>query len=128
MTKRALVVDDSRAMRSILAGILRELDYVVEDAGDGAAALEKLDREGPFDLALVDWNMPEMSGYDVVKAVRAERRFDSLRLVMVTTETELLRVSEALDAGADEYIMKPFNQEMLLEKLMLLGIEAENPQ
>ncbi len=126
MTRRALVVDDSRAMRSILAGILKTLDFEVEDAGDGAAALEKLDREGPYDLALIDWNMPEMSGYDVVKAVRSQHRFDSLPLVMVTTETELSRVSEALDAGADEYIMKPFNREMLLEKLVLLGIEAES--
>ncbi len=125
MTKKALVIDDSRAMRTILSGILGELGYEVQGAEDGGRALEILNAGGLFDLALVDWNMPQMTGYDFVLEVRKETRFNDLRLVMVTTETEVSRMSDALEAGADEYIMKPFNKEMLLEKLMLLGIEAE---
>ncbi|MCK5378561.1 MAG: response regulator [Acidobacteria bacterium] len=125
MTKKALVIDDSRAMRTILSGILGELGYEVEGAEDGGQALLILNSGGPFDLALVDWNMPQMTGYDFVCEVREEPRFADLRLVMVTTENEISRMSEALEAGADEYIMKPFNKEMLLEKLMLLGIEAD---
>ncbi len=125
MTKKALVIDDSRAMRTILSGILDELGYEVEGAEDGGRALEILNAGELFDLALVDWNMPQMSGYEFVCEVRKESCFADLRLVMVTTETEVARMSEALEAGADEYIMKPFNKDMLLEKLMLIGVEAD---
>ncbi len=125
MTKRALVIDDSRAMRTILTSILGELGYEVEGAEDGECALEALKSGGQFDLALVDWNMPQMTGYDFVCQIRRDSRFADLRLVMVTTETEISRMSDALNAGADEYIMKPFSKDMLLEKLMLLGIEGD---
>ena len=125
MTKKALVIDDSRAMRTILSGILGDLGFEVVGAEDGGRALDILLAGEIFDLALVDWNMPQMSGYDFVLRVREEPRFADLRLVMVTTETEVSRMADALEGGADEYIMKPFNKDMLLEKLMLLGIEAE---
>ncbi len=121
--KKALVVDDSRAMRSILEGIVSGLGYEVEHAADGGQALTMLRGGRQYDLALVDWNMPEMTGIEFVRAVRGEPGFDALRIVMVTTETEVARMSNALEAGADEYIMKPFTKEMLLEKLTLLGIE-----
>lgn len=123
MTRRALVVDDSRAMRTILGGILGELGFEVANAADGAQALAELHDSGPFELALVDWNMPQMSGLELVEEVRSEPAFADLRLVMVTTETEMERVSEALEAGADEYIMKPFNKDMLVEKLTVLGLD-----
>jgi len=119
---RALVIDDSRAMRSILAGILDDLEFEVEQADDAEKAYEVLKADDGFDLALVDWNLPAMSGLDLVKLVRQRQELAGLRLMMVTTETELARVREALEAGADEYIMKPFDKEMLLEKLNLLGI------
>lgn len=119
---RALVIDDSRAMRSILAGILEDLEFEVEQAADAEMAYEVLKADDGFDLALVDWNLPAMSGLDLVKLVRQRPELAGLRLMMVTTETELARVREALEAGADEYIMKPFDKEMLLEKLNLLGI------
>jgi two-component system chemotaxis response regulator CheY len=119
---RALVIDDSRAMRSILAGILGNLEFEVEQAADAEMAYEVLQADHGFDLALVDWNLPAMSGLELVKLVRQRRELAGLRLMMVTTETELSRVREALEAGADEYIMKPFDKEMLLEKLNLLGI------
>ena len=126
MAKRALVIDDSRAMRTILGGILTDLGFTVTDAEDGERALETLRRCGPFELALVDWNMPLMSGFDFVCVVRRDSEFDGMRLMMVTTETEIERMADALEAGADEYIMKPFSKEMLLEKLKLLGIGPEN--
>jgi len=121
---RALVIDDSRAMRSILTGILEEIGFEVEQAKDAEDALSLLEEHESFDLALVDWNLPEMNGLDLVKAVRNMTDLKNLRLMMVTTETQLARVREALIAGADEYIMKPFDKEMLLEKLTLLGIDG----
>ena len=119
---RALVIDDSRAMRSILTGILDDLEFEVEQAADAEAAYEVLRADHGFDLALVDWNLPSMSGLDLVRLLRQQTELAGMRLMMVTTETELARVREALEAGADEYIMKPFDKEMLLEKLTLLGI------
>ncbi len=119
---RALVIDDSRAMRSILTGILDDLEFEVEQAADAEKAYEVLLADHGFDLALVDWNLPAMSGLDLVRLLRQQTALAGMRLMMVTTETELARVREALEAGADEYIMKPFDKEMLLEKLTLLGI------
>lgn len=111
-------------MRSILKSIVSGLGYDVEQAADGGQALTMLRGEHRYDLALVDWNMPEMTGIEFVRAVRHEPDFDGLRIIMVTTETEVDRMSNALEAGADEYIMKPFTKDMLLEKLTLLGIES----
>ena len=128
MAKRALVIDDSRAMRTILGGILSDLGFEVTDAEDGKRALELLRSEDPFELALVDWNMPLMSGFEFVCAVRGDSSFDGVCLVMVTTETEVERMTDALEASADEYIMKPFNKDMMVEKLKLLGIEPEVDQ
>jgi len=122
---RTLVIEDSRAMRSILAGILGEVGFEVTLAADAEEALEVLDNDAYFELALVDWNLPAMSGLDLVKEIRSRPKHDDIRLMMVTTETELARGQEALEAGADEYIMKPFDKEMLLEKLALLGIDID---
>jgi len=122
---RALVIDDSRAMRSILRGILDSLDFDVIEAADGRRAVEILAEDQEFDLALVDWNLPEMSGLEIVTEVRKDPRLAAIRLLMVTTETEIERVTQALQAGADEYIMKPFNRDMLLDKLVMLGIPVD---
>ena len=122
---RALVIDDSRAMRSILRGILASLDFEVVEASDGRQAVEILTEDQNFNLALVDWNLPELSGLEVVKEIRKDRRLAGMSLLMVTTETEFKRVTQALQAGADEYIMKPFDREMLLDKLVILGIPVE---
>ncbi len=119
---RALVLDDSRAMRFILRQILKELGFDVLEAADGRQGLERLKEMGKADLALVDWNMPEMNGFQFVRAVRAERAYDDMPLMMVTTETEIASVSAALDVGANEYVMKPFTREMIKEKLTMLGI------
>ncbi|MCP4901306.1 MAG: response regulator [bacterium] len=123
---RALIIDDSRAMRTILGNILEEIGFEVVQAGDGQEALTCLKANPNLDLALVDWNLPVMSGFEFVEAVRADEEFADLKLMMVTTETELKRVSRALDAGANEYIMKPFTKEMLLDKLALIGVDPSN--
>ena len=126
MAQLALVIDDSRAMRTILSGILTELDFDVVQAGDGQEALETLERTPDVDVALVDWNLPVMSGLEFVREVRSKPEWNSLRLMMVTTETELKRITLALDAGANEYIMKPFTKEMLLDKLAMIGFDASS--
>jgi two-component system chemotaxis response regulator CheY len=118
----ALVIDDSRAMRAILGQILRQIGFDVSDAGNGRVALEELQRQGWFDLALVDWNMPEMNGFDFVRAVRTDRAYDDMRLVMVTTEAEHAQMLRALEAGADEYVTRPFTRETIVEKLELMGM------
>ncbi len=122
---RALVIEDSRAMRSILAGILGDSGFEVTLAADAEEALMILEDDQEFELALVDWNLPAMSGLDLVITIRQRPTLGGIKLMMVTTETQLGRVREALEAGADEYIMKPFDREMLLEKLVLLGIEVD---
>ena len=119
---KALVIDDSKAMRSILKRILKDLGFEVFEAANGQEGLERLAKVGAPDLALVDWNMPEMNGLEFVRAVRSDPAYNNLRLMMVTTETETERVAAALEAGANEYIMKPFPKDALIEKLAMLGI------
>jgi two-component system chemotaxis response regulator CheY len=119
---RALVVDDSRAMRLILTRALQEGGCDVVQAGNGREALSAL-ADGPLpDVALVDWNMPVMNGLDLVEAVRREPAYDGVQLVMVTTENESSQVMRALEAGAQEYIFKPFTTESVLGKLAMLGL------
>jgi two-component system chemotaxis response regulator CheY len=110
-------------MRMILKQILKEIGFEVAEAGNGREALERLKQVDKTDLALVDWNMPEMNGFEFVCAVRAERTYDSLKLMMVTTESEMSQVVKALEAGANEYVMKPFTKDVIREKLAILGIE-----
>ena len=121
----ALVVDDSRAVRMILRGMLREAGYETIEAGHGGEALAILADRPEATLALVDWNMPIMDGLAFVRAVRARAEFHALRILMVTTETEPAQVAAALTAGADEYLMKPFAKEALFAKLSLMDCLAE---
>jgi two-component system, chemotaxis family, chemotaxis protein CheY len=121
--KKAMIVDDSRAMRMILRKTLTELGYEVCDAGNGEEALSQLAQQGPsLSLLLVDWNMPGMCGLDLVKAVRADARYAAIPLIMVTTETEIQHISEALEAGANEYVMKPFTKDVLDDKLHSMNL------
>jgi two-component system chemotaxis response regulator CheY len=120
---RAMIVDDSRAMRSRLRKMLSELGCDTCEAGNGQEALALLEKEGAsLSFMLVDWNMPVMCGIDLVKAMRSDQRYSSITLIMVTTETEIERISQALEAGANEYVMKPFTKEMIGEKLQLLNL------
>lgn len=119
----ALVVDDSRTIRMILARTLRSLGFEVSEAVDGADALALIDGGLDPDLLLVDWNMPVMSGIDLIEALRGPPRSSTAKIVMVTTETEVPQVVRALTTGADEYVMKPFTPESIQEKLQLLGFD-----
>ena len=121
---RALVIDDSKAMRALLGRLLGEIGFSVDDAGNGREGLEHLRTHGAPDVVLVDWNMPEMSGFEFVQAVRANRDYDAVRLIMVTTETEMTRVVKALGAGLDAYVMKPFTKEAVVEQLERIGCWA----
>lgn len=118
----ALVIDDSKAMRSILRRVMNGAGFEVHEAGNGREALERLKELDRVDIALVDWNMPEMNGYDFVKAVRANPNYRELWLMMVTTESETSRVVKAMAAGANEYVMKPFTDDVIVDKLRLLGL------
>jgi two-component system chemotaxis response regulator CheY len=123
---KALVVDDSRTIRTILKRILLELGYEVCEAADGKAALAIIDAEGAaVSLVLTDWNMPEMDGLELLKRLRQNPHLSFLKIIMVTTETELDRMVLALDAGANEYVMKPFTKDILRQKLELVGIHSE---
>jgi len=119
---RALIVDDSRATRTIIRKMLSDVGFEVFEAADGVEALKRLKEIDPPDVLLVDWNMPEMNGYDLVCAVRRDPQYDKVPLMMVTSETELGQMAKALDAGANEYVMKPFTKEVIAEKLTLLGV------
>ena len=118
---RALIVDDSRFVRSYLRGLLKEKDITCEEAADGRAGLELLSTAGPFEIVLVDWNMPIMGGLEMLQKLRAGG-YGNPKVLMVTTEAENDYIVRALDAGADEYLMKPFDNEALQEKLALLGL------
>ena len=126
---RALVIDDSRAMRRIVGSILKDFGYEVREAGDGQQALDAL-QEGKAegwvpDLCCIDWNMPVMDGLQFVMAVRANPDFRQVTLMMVTTESETGQIVKALAAGAHEYLIKPFTAEALRDKLALLGLLPE---
>ena len=119
---RALIVDDSRFVRKHLRGMLEREGMECEEAADGLAGLECLHAGARFDFALVDWNMPVMDGVEMVRRMRADGYLD-VKVMMVTTEGASNSILLALEAGADEYLMKPFEAEALVEKLQLLGVE-----
>ena len=119
---RALIVDDSRPIRRIESGILNELGFETVTAENGQEALERLQEYPLPDVVLVDWNMPVMNGIEFTRAVRKDPKLSQLVLLMVTTETEPEQMLRALSAGVDEYLMKPFTRECLVEKLQLLGV------
>ena len=118
----ALVVDDSRAMRSILTRLMTNLGFDVAQAGDGAQAMEVLDAGARPDVILVDWNMPVMDGLTFIKTVRAREDLRDISLMMVTTESEQGNIVRALAAGAHEYVVKPFTDDVIADKLTLLGL------
>jgi two-component system chemotaxis response regulator CheY len=119
---RALVVDDSRAIRSIIGKTVKELGFEVLEAGHGVEALARLAEHGKVDLILVDWNMPEMNGFDFLVKARGNLDWKDTVIMMVTTETEMSQMQRALEAGANEYVMKPFTKDVLREKLQLVGL------
>jgi len=124
---RALIVDDSKTMRRIVGKVVKENGFeIIVEAENGEEAMTRLrdsSADAPVQLALVDWNMPVMDGLSFVKAARAEG-FAELPIIMITTEGSMEYVTRAIEAGANEYLMKPFTKESLRDKLVLLGFET----
>ena len=119
---RALVVDDSRFVRNYLHSLFAEHGVECMEAQDGQQGLHCLRSSGPFTVALVDWNMPVMSGIEMLQAARADHSLDDTKFVMVTTEAENDHIEAALLAGADEYLVKPFDEAGLFDKLRMAGV------
>ena len=120
---KAITVDDSKTIRAIVRRTLKAVGFEVEEAEDGLVALAKIKECWPIDLAVVDWNMPNMNGLELVRALRSKPEYAAMRIMMATTESEISQMELALAAGADEYLMKPFDREALMQKLVLLGID-----
>ena len=121
----ALIIDDSKAMRRILKGIMKGFGFEVAEAEHGQEGVDQLvENNGEFEVVLVDWNMPVMNGLEFVEYARAKPEFADLKIVMVTTETEPARMVKALMTGVDEFVMKPFTPEMLIDKLKLIGVQG----
>ena len=118
---RALIVDDSRAIRMVIGRIVRDLGFETTFAGNGREALEQIQADGVPDFVLADWNMPEMNGFDLLLAIRGDTAMAGVPVIMITTETEVGQITKALEHGASEYIMKPFTPEILRDKLEMLG-------
>ena len=120
---KALVIDDSRAMRMVIKRIVTRLGFDVCEAGNGQEALDVLADGTPLpDVALIDWNMPVMTGLEFVTAVRADPGYRAITLMMVTTESERSQIVRALAAGAHEYLIKPFTEDAMVSKLEMLGL------
>jgi len=114
---RILVVDDFASMRKIIKGLLKQIGFQnIEEADDGSTALEKL-KIGEFDLVICDWNMPKVPGIEVLKAIRNDPRLKDLPFLMVTAEAKKDNVMEAVKAGVNQYIVKPFTAETLKKKI-----------
>ena len=123
---KALIVDDSKAVRMLIARSLRGFGFETCEAANGAEALHVLAGEqGSIRLMLADWNMPELNGFDLLKRLRKDPGNDRLIVIMVTSECDTDQMMAALNAGANEYVMKPFTCEILREKLQLAGVLDE---
>ena len=119
--KTCLIVDDSRVIRKVSRHILETLGFAVEEAEHGRAGLEFCDQSMP-DVILLDWNMPIMTGIEFITQLRKQPGGDKPKVVFCTTENDVAHIREAISAGADEYVMKPFDHETLQIKLQLVGM------
>jgi two-component system chemotaxis response regulator CheY len=114
---KILIVDDFSTMRRIIRNILKQLEFVnVEEAEDGSIAFEKL-KEADYDLLITDWNMPNMTGLDLLKEVRANEKLKDLKVLLVSAEAEKENIIQAAQAGANEYVVKPFTADVLGKKI-----------
>ena len=124
----ALIIEDSRAMRRLISRIVTKLGFEVIEAENGREGLKKLNElHQKIEVVLVDWNMPEMNGLEFVKATRAEEKHTKQKSVMVTTETAPTQMARALMAGVDEFVMKPFTRQILIDKMKLIGVRMPAP-
>jgi two-component system chemotaxis response regulator CheY len=119
--KTCLVVDDSSVIRKVARRILEGLDFQITEAEDGQQALAQCQRQLP-DAVLLDWNMPVMDGYEFLKALRRLPGGDAPKVVFCTTENDVVHIARALHAGANEYIMKPFDKDIVEAKFQEVGL------
>lgn len=119
--KRCLVVDDSRVIRKVARRILEDMDFACVEAADGQEAMSACEEHMP-DAVLLDWNMPVMNGLDFLKALRKHENGSKPVVIFCTTENDLAHITEALGAGADEYIMKPFDGDIIQSKFSEAGL------
>lgn len=122
---QTLIVDDSRAARAMVKRMLDQLGIESSQAEHGEEALRRLRDGEAYDALLVDWNMPIMDGLELVRALRAEKRFADLSVLMISSESDPRNIARALMAGADEYLVKPIDTGMLADKLRSLGLLDE---
>jgi two-component system chemotaxis response regulator CheY len=122
MPRTCLVVDDSKVIRKVARHILETLDFTVEEAGDGREALDAVAVAVP-DVVLLDWNMPVMNGMEFLRALGDLALTSRPKVVFCTTENGTAHIRAALDAGADEYVMKPFDRDTLASKLQFVGLD-----
>ena len=120
--KSCLIVDDSKVIRKVARHILESLQFQVEEAGDGREALDRCQTATLPDVILLDWNMPVMSGMEFLRSLGAADIGGRPKVVFCTTENDVAHIRAAIDAGADEYMMKPFDRETLESKLQLVGV------
>ena len=118
--KSCLVVDDSRVVRKVARRILEDLQFVIEEAIDGKTAMDACLRKMP-DAILLDWNMPGLSGIDFLRQLRRMKDGSKPVVVFCTTENDIAHIREAIGAGANEYIMKPFDGDILESKMIQVG-------
>ncbi|WP_298463771.1 response regulator [uncultured Erythrobacter sp.] len=118
--KSCLIVDDSRVIRKVSRHILETLGFSVDEAENGQEGLDQCEQSMP-DVILLDWNMPVLSGIEFLVQLRQRPGGDAPKVVFCTTENDVAHIREAIDAGADEYVMKPFDHETLQIKLQLVG-------
>ena len=119
--KKCLIVDDSRVIRKVSRHILESLGFAVDEAENGRIGLEKCEASMP-DVVLLDWNMPVMTGIEFITQLRQREGGNKPKVVFCTTENDVAHIREAITAGADEYVMKPFDHETLQIKLQLVGM------
>ena len=120
--KRCLIVDDSRVVRKVARRIVEDLRFEADEAADGQQALERCRSGGMPDAVLLDWNMPVMNGIDFLRALRREPGGDKPIVVFCTTENDMSHIAEAIRSGANEYIMKPFDSEIVESKFSEVGL------
>ena len=119
--RTCLIVDDSKVIRKVARHILETLDFSVDEAEDGRQALDRVEASLP-DVILLDWNMPVMSGMDFLRALKDSGLPTRPKVVFCTTENDIAHIRAAIAAGADEYVMKPFDRDTLHSKLQIVGV------
>ncbi len=117
----ALVVDDSKVVRTVCRKIMEDLGFEVVEAEDGQKALDRSKEKTP-EVVLLDWNMPVMNGLEFLEAFRQFKEYNDSKVIFCTTENDMSKIQQAIGAGANEYVMKPFDEEIIKGKLTQLGL------